>query len=382
MKYNMRIKEISAVIFSILLLSMGFTANPEIFAMTVQEEKQEIINDLNNLKDDPEITKKSQKKIEKAIRNLEKSLDSKFWKDESTVNFKYGKNALRADQNAVKKLDMVLEDKKTTKTLKKKIIEINSSIVQIDKTLVSNSIISLSEIVLGEKSLKKIDKAEIVFEKGNELLDDDKYFKALKKYGKAWDQIRKVLKDPHFKKIRIVHLEGTADLDYDNDADIYLKILKPKKVGKPYQVEMKMTSECVKGDTYEDAGLKMGFSAPIKESTESFHEEFEMTNKWFKKYDLNKQIDLVVIDSVSTYNSYPETGDDFIQLNPDTMEGSFDYSSAPIAILDDQPGWEGKFQFKGEPGEYHMVVWVPITQADSGFICNFLGSFTIPSTIE
>ena len=144
MKYHMRIKEISAVIFSILLLSMGFTANPEIFAMTVQEEKQEIINDLKNLKDDPEIKKKSQKKIEKDIRNLEKSLDSKFWKDESTVNFKYGKNALRADQNAVKKLDMVLEDKKTTKTLKKKIIEINFSIVQIDKTLVINSIISLT----------------------------------------------------------------------------------------------------------------------------------------------------------------------------------------------------------------------------------------------
>ena len=76
----------------------------------------------------------SRKKIEKAIRNLEKSLDSKFWKDESTVNFKYGKNVLRADQNAVKKLDMVLDDKKTTKTLKEKIIGINLSIVQIDKT--------------------------------------------------------------------------------------------------------------------------------------------------------------------------------------------------------------------------------------------------------
>ena len=376
----MAIKEISAILFSVLLLSMGFTANPPTFATTIQEEKQDIIDSLKELKENADLTKKSKKNIEKAIKKLEKSLNDKFWEDESTVNFKHGKNVLNADLNAVKNLDKILENKKTTKELKKKIIKINFKITEMDKTLVNNSIQSLAEIELGEKATKKVDKAKIKFEKGNEHLEDDKYFDALTKYGKAWDQIRKALKDPHFKKVRLVHLEGVGDLDYDTDADIYLKMLKPKKIGKPYNVEIKITSECVKGDTYEDAGMKIGFTTDPK-STVSFHEEFEMTNKWFKKYDEDKQIDVVEIDSIAIYSNFPETGDDFIQIDAESMEGSFDYNES-IPILDDQQGWEGKFQFKGEPGDYRIVFWMPETDRESEFKCNFLSSFTIPTTFE
>ena len=65
---------------------------------------------------------------------------------------------------------------------------------------------------MSEKGLKKIDKATKKFEKGNELLNDWNYAQALEKYKKAWDQIKKALKDPHFKKMKIVELEGTADI--------------------------------------------------------------------------------------------------------------------------------------------------------------------------
>ena len=78
------------------------------------------------------------------------------------------------------------------------LLEINLRITQINKVLVGNSIQSLSEIIMSEKGLKKIDIAKKKFEKGNDLLGQGDYSKALEKYKMAWDQIKKALKDPHF----------------------------------------------------------------------------------------------------------------------------------------------------------------------------------------
>jgi len=381
MKENRKMKELTVAIFSVLLLSMGHSGNFEIFASTVQQEKQDIIDELENIKNDDKVNKKSKKDLESAIKKLEKSLNSKYWKDESTVNFKHGKKVLNADQQAVKKLENILKDKKSSSEIKEEINSINISITQLDKVLVENAINELEEIIMSEKGIKKLDKAIEKFEKGNKFLEDEKYSQALKNYAKAWDQIKKSLKDPNFKKLKLIHLEGTADLDYDGDKDIYLKILKPKKPNKPYQVDIKMTSECLKGNTADTAGLKIGFSAPVRHSIESFHEEFDMTNKWFKKHDPDGQINTVVIDSVSIYSQFPETGDDFIQTNPETMENSFDLiPSAPM--LDEQESWEGEFEFTGQPGDYHIVIFTPTIPAGEPIICNALASFTIDTTFE
>ena len=97
-------KEIAVAIFSVLLLSMSFTGNSESFASTLQQEKQDIIDELESLKEDSEINKKSKKNLDSALKKLEKSLDDKYWKDESTINFKHGKKVLNADQQAVKKI--------------------------------------------------------------------------------------------------------------------------------------------------------------------------------------------------------------------------------------------------------------------------------------
>ena len=271
MNDNRKMKKLAVAIFSVLLLSMGYSGNFEIFASTVQQEKQDIIDELENIKNDDKINKKSKKDLESAIKKLEKSLNSKYWKDESTVNFKHGKKVLNADQQAVKKLENILKDKKSSSEIKEEINSINISITQLDKVLVENAINELEEIIMSEKGTKKLDKAIEKFEKGNKFLEDEKYSQALKNYAKAWDQIKKSLKDPNFKKLKLIHLEATADLDYDGDKDIYLKILKPKKPNKPYQVDIKMTSECLKGNTADTAGLKIGFSAPVRHSIESFH---------------------------------------------------------------------------------------------------------------
>ena len=51
-----------------------------------------------------------------------------------------------------------------------------------------------------------------------------------------------------------------------------------------------MTSVCLKENTVDTTGLKIGFSALVFLSTESFHKEFDMANEWFKKHDPDGQI--------------------------------------------------------------------------------------------
>ena len=139
-------KGIAVTVLSVLLLSMSYSANSETFALTSQQEKQNIIDDLENIKNDFEIKKKSKKNLESAIKKLEKSLNSKYWKDESTINFKHGKKVLNADQQAVKKLDKILDGKKTSNEIKDKVTDINIRITQLDKRLLENAINSLEEI--------------------------------------------------------------------------------------------------------------------------------------------------------------------------------------------------------------------------------------------
>ena len=306
-----------------------------------------------------------------------------MWKDDSTLNLKPGKKVLSADQKAVKKLDNILKDKKELDSIKEQILEINLRIAEIDKELVENAIDSLQEVVIGEKGLKKLSKATNSFEKGTEFLENGKYFKAIKNFEKAWDQIKKTLKDPHFKKLKIVELEGVGDMNFDGIPDVYLKILEPVKPNKPKELHMKITGECVNGEIHDDAAMKIGFSTQVVRSLEFFDDEVTATNKWFKKYDLNKKIDPVIISTVNEYFHFPVSGDDIIQKNPGDKMGSFEFNPNPISIIGDQPGWEGNFVFDGMPGDYHLNFWFPLTEpTNQGDSCNFVSSFSIDTTIN
>jgi len=131
--------------------------------------------------------------------------------------------------------------------------------------------------------------------------------------------------------------------------------------------------------------MKIGFSTPVRLSTEFFDDEFKVTNKWFKtkNHDSNKKIDLVVITSVAGYFSFPTTGDDLIQKNPKDKKGSFEFITSSIPELGEQPGWKGSFEFKGKPGNYSLVFFFPLTEpTNQGDRCNFVSSFSIPTTIN
>ncbi|MFQ5476815.1 MAG: hypothetical protein ACE5DT_07295 [Nitrosopumilus sp.] len=380
-------KKIAAVFFSIMLLSFGYSMNTEAYALTPIEEKENIIQDLEIIKNNSDV-KKTKKSIGSAIKQIEKSLKDKFWKDESTLNFKSGKKVFNADQNAVNKLDKILKNKKESDSIKADILQINIRIAEVDKALVGNGIESIEDIIMSDKGIKKIDNAIKKFEKGNEFLEDDNYSKANKNYGKAWDQIKKALKDPKFKKMKIVELEGSDDMNFDGADDVYLKVIKPNKPNKPKQLEMKITGECVNGIDHESARMKIGLSAPHPtpgiRTLDFFDEEFHATNKWFKQNDPDKRIDPVIITTDHEYFIFPEsTGDDLIQKNIETGAESFEFSSEPITEIGDQSGWSGKFRFDADPGDYLLHFWFPLTEPTiDGDNCNFIASFSIEQTFE
>ncbi len=377
-------KKYTAVLMSILLLTFGYSINSEeASALTPMQEKENIIQDLEIIKNDSDISKKTKKNIESAIKQIEKSLDAKFWKDESTLNLKPGKKVLSADQNAVNKLDKILKDKKESDSVKEEILEINFRIAGIDKILVGNAIDNLEDIIMSEKGLKKLDKAINKFEKGNEFLEDGNYNEAIKNYVKSLDQIKKSLKDPNIKKMKMIEFEGTGDFNWDGFDDVYLKVINPDKPNKPKQVQIKITGECVNGEIHDDAAMKIGFSTQERRSLIFFDEEFTATNKWFKKHDPDKKIDPVIITTVSEYFSFPTSGGDLIQKNPEDEKGSFKFIPTSISELEGQSGWEGKFEFKGEPGDYNLHFWLPLTEPTNlGDSCNFVSSFNIPTTIN
>jgi len=151
---------------------------------------------------------------------------------------------------------------------------------------------------------------------------------------------------------------------------------------------MKIANNCVNGITHEDASMKIGLSTPRQGpgalmSTEFFDEGFTFTNKWFKQNDPDKRINPAVITTISEYFSFPESGDDLIQINPENQKGSFEFSADPIPEIGDQSGWIGKFTINGQPGNYELHVWMPTTSpSNQGDSCNFISSFTIEHPIE
>lgn len=376
-------KKVIIVLLSIVLISFSYSLNNNVYGLDLKQEKQNIVESLENLKNNPDVSKKSKKHIESAIEKINESLDEKYWKNGSELNIKEGEKVLNLDKNSINKLDNILEDKKESAVIKNEIFMINLKIAEIDKSLTNNAIISIQEIIMSEKGLKKLDKAIQNFEEGDELLDDSDYDKAMKKFLKSWNLIKQSLKDPNVKKMKMVEFEGTGDFNFDGIPDVYLKLVDMDKADKPKHVKIKITGECVNGVIHDDASMKIGLSTPESLSTVFFDEEFTATNKWFKKYDPDKKINPAVITTVAEYFSFPSSGDDLIQMNSGNEFGSFEFTNQPIIEIGEQTGWTGEFSLNGEPGDYFLRFFLPLTEpTNEGDSCNFVSSFPIPTTIN
>ena len=72
-----------------------------------------------------------------------------------------------------------------------------------------------------------------------------------------------------------------------------------------------------------------------------------------------------------------------ITKNPEDEKGSFEFISTSISEIGDQKGLVGKFEFKGESGDYNLNFWFSLTKPTNfGDSCNFVSSSSIPTTME
>jgi len=183
--------------------------------------------------------------------------------------------------------------------------------------------------------------------------------------------------NPHIKKIKLVKETIVDTLEQNDDLnDIFIKIKNPGKSNKPIKVDFKIRDNCVNGITHDEVTMKIAFSEGPLYPQFLTDDGFEITNKWFEKNDENKQID--PFTTFTTFFKIPETGDDMIQKNPGNKKGSFKYNSVGIHEIDGQTGWEGTFEFKGNPGEYRMNFFLQeIFPQGTGDDCNLVSAISI-----
>ncbi len=374
----------ASIFFSVILLTWGFyMTNGEVFGQTPMQEKIEVLKETEILRNSSDINKKTEKNLDLAIKSMIESLDSELWEDESSLKFKHGKKIFKNEENAVKKLENILDDKKESSLIKEQILNKIIRLVDVDKILAENAINDAKDVIMSEKGVKKLNKAMEEFDEGLILMENTEYVKAIKKFEKSWSNVKDSFKEKHVKKMKMIEFEGTDDFNFDGIPDVYLKLLDAKKPDKPKQIQIKITGECVNGENHDDAKMKIGFSTPVPLSTEFFDEEFTATNKWFKKNDPDKKINPAVITTVAEHFSFPVSGDDLIQKNTGEQKGSFEFLDKPISEIGDQTGWEGEFDFVGEPGEYFLRFWLPLTEpTNQGDSCNFVSGFSIRTTIN
>jgi len=149
---------------------------------TLFEQKNEIINELNNL---DVSDKKSKSNLENAIIHLAKSIDTELWMSENMLDTKNGKKVFDEEKYSVKKL------------LKVNSLDVSdhiSKITLIDRTLAQIAINQASAFAGDDKADKEIDKANKEMDKAQEELDKGKPDKAIDHYKKAWEHAQKAIK--------------------------------------------------------------------------------------------------------------------------------------------------------------------------------------------
>lgn len=248
------------------------------------------------------------------------------------------------------------------------------------KLLVESAINDALETIADEKTFKKIKKAQKEFQKGESKLNDLDFKKAINHFEKALKDIQKALKEPHAKKMQVVKEIISGDISGDAVDDVYLKIKNSEKSNKPIKVDLKIKDSCVNGISADDAGMKMAFMEPgsfiVNERLTD--EGFNVTSKWFKKNDENKQIDRFI--EIFTFFSLPPSGDNMIQVNQKN-QGSFEYNKIGISEIGGQTGWEGSFEIKGNPGNYELVLFFKVTDVGVQDDCDIVSAISIPFTI-
>lgn len=160
----------------------------------LEERKRAVLDDLFAL-DATGKSKKDDKKLEKAVEHLTKSLNPDYWVDGDTLVAKDGKKVFSEESKAVKDLEKI----KSTD-----VSEAIASLVAIDKQLALGAIEDAWDAYYAvcsdpttkecEKAAKELDKAAKELDKAQKELDKGHFAHAIGKYKKAWEKADKALR--------------------------------------------------------------------------------------------------------------------------------------------------------------------------------------------
>ncbi|QLH04317.1 hypothetical protein C5F49_02530 [Nitrosopumilus oxyclinae] len=199
-----------------------FTGNSVIQTQLVtingpQQGKQDIISELELLKIQAN-EKNTPKEIDKAIKDIQNSLESQLWIDQINLDPKKGDKVFKEEGDAIQRLLKILGDnnddkkKKSKETLEfqNQIQKFIDNLVDIDRILAQHAIDkAIDEFGGDKKSDKEIDKANKEMVKAQEELDKDKPEKAIDRFEKAWNHAQKAMK----------HGDDEDDEEEENDND-------------------------------------------------------------------------------------------------------------------------------------------------------------------
>ena len=140
------------------------------------------------------------KRIAKAIKQIEKSLDAKLWVDGLHLDSEHGKKVFGKEWKAVKNLRRLLKrPDKFSDGAVSAAQTATAYLVQADRLLASVKIQETQDapVLDSEKRQRKVDKllakANTQMDKGDAAIDAGKPDKAIKHYGKAWKYANKAM---------------------------------------------------------------------------------------------------------------------------------------------------------------------------------------------
>jgi len=156
-----------------------------------QELKLAVINDLTVLKDSTD--KETDKKIDRAIKHIEKSLKDELWEYDNILDSEKGKEVFYEEAKAVKDLKKILNKVDVSATTV--ILSAIGTLVDIDRMLAQEAIDSVPTDTGNKKVDEEIVKAIKNMEEAEKELEKNESDKAIKKFKRAWEHAQNALKE-------------------------------------------------------------------------------------------------------------------------------------------------------------------------------------------
>ena len=147
--------------------------------------KEGVLAELDSLK--PQ-SKGLAKKIKKAKKHIEKSLEEKRWLDETHLHHKHGKKVFYEEKKAVKDIKKLCKRGYFPDELCERLI---SMLVRADSILVR---VAIDDAIAANGKPKEIEKAEKEMAKAEKDKNKGKYDKAIDHYKHAWQHAQKAMK--------------------------------------------------------------------------------------------------------------------------------------------------------------------------------------------